>query len=85
MALVIMDLRWDTSVEAVEFPIRNSLASIKARLKPPIFIQFIPVQQHNLLDHTGYTEILGLVTAQNSMRLCCRLFKLTRNTSFFVL
>ena len=22
MALVIMDLRWDTSVEAVEFPIR---------------------------------------------------------------
>ena len=23
MALVIMDLRWDTSVEAVEFPIRR--------------------------------------------------------------
>ena len=25
MVLVIMDLRWDTSVEAVEFPIRPSL------------------------------------------------------------
>ena len=33
MALVIMDLRWDTSVEAVEFPIRRlSMLKLTSRI-----------------------------------------------------
>jgi len=31
LRLVIMDLRWDTSVEAVEFPIRAAVLSLHGK------------------------------------------------------
>jgi hypothetical protein len=48
MALVIMDLRWDTSVETVEFPIRIRFTALKQKLSPPSVLAVPPFYINSL-------------------------------------